>query len=38
MSNETTLLLEYVLSVNLENEELGEELFYSYVRENKVLK
>ena len=38
MYNETTSLLEYVLSVNLDSEELCEELFFSYVRENKLLK
>lgn len=38
MYNETTTLLEYVVNMNVENEELGEELFYSYVRENKLLK
>jgi len=36
--NEATALLEYVMTVNLDNEELGEELFFSYVRENKLLK
>lgn len=38
MYNETTNLLEYVLSINLDSEELCEELFFSYVRENKLLK
>jgi hypothetical protein len=38
MYNETTSLLEFVMSVNLDNEELCEELFFSYVRENKLLK
>ena len=38
MYHETTSLLEYVLSINLDNEELCEELFFSYVRENKLLK
>lgn len=38
MYGDTTNLLEYVLSVNLDNEELCEELFFSYVRENKLLK
>lgn len=36
--NETTALLESVISVSPDNEELCEELFYSYVRENKLLK
>eukprot|EP00347_Sterkiella_histriomuscorum_P000542 403375452 len=38
MYSETTNLLEYVLSINLDSEELCEELFFSYVRENKLLK
>ena len=38
MYHETTSLLEYVLSINLDNEELCEELFFSYVRESKLLK
>lgn len=38
MYHETTNLLEYTLSMNIENEELAEELFFSYVRENKLLK
>ena len=35
---ETTALLEYVMAFSLENEELSEELFFSYVREGKLLK
>lgn len=38
MYNESTALLEFVMSVNLDNEELCQELFFSYVRENKLLK
>jgi hypothetical protein len=36
--SETTALLEGVCVSNPDNEELGEELFFSYVRENKFLK
>ncbi len=36
--SDTTGILEYVLELSTENEELGEELFFSYVRENKLLK
>lgn len=37
--SEATALLEYVLNLSTEtNEELSEELFFSYVRENKLLK
>jgi predicted Zn-dependent protease len=36
--SETTTLLEYVMTVNLDNEELSEELFFAYVREGKLLK
>ena len=36
--HESTQLLEFILSINLENEELSEELFFSYVREGKLLK
>lgn len=35
---ETTSLLEYVMTINLDNEELQEELFFAYVRESKLLK
>lgn len=35
---ETTALLEYVMAFSLEHEELSEELFFSYVREGKLLK
>lgn len=35
---EVTQLLEFVIGINLDNEELQEELFFSYVREGKLLK
>jgi len=38
MYSETTSLLEFILTASQENEELGEELFFSYVREGKLLK
>jgi hypothetical protein len=38
MYSETTALLEYNLSAAQDNEELSEELFFSYVREGKLLK
>ena len=38
MYSETTALLEYTLGAAQDNEELCEELFFSYVREGKLLK
>ena len=38
MFQETTNLLEFVLNLHSEEDELQEELFFSYVREAKVLK
>ena len=38
MYSETTALLEFILGSSQDNEELGEELFFSYVREGKLLK
>jgi tetratricopeptide (TPR) repeat protein len=38
MYSETTALLEYILAPAQDNEELCEELFFSYVREGKLLK
>ena len=38
MYSETTSLLEYILGPAQDNEELCEELFFSYVREGKLLK
>lgn len=36
--SESTSLLEYALTMSLDNEELCEELFFAYVREGKLLK
>lgn len=36
--SEATTLLEYALTMSLDNEELCEELFFAYVREGKLLK
>ena len=36
--SEATGLLEYALTMSLDNEELCEELFFAYVREGKLLK
>ncbi len=36
--SEATSLLEYALTMSLDNEELCEELFFAYVREGKLLK
>ena len=38
MYSETTALLEFIMGSSQDNEELGEELFFSYVREGKLLK
>ena len=36
--DQTTALLEYVVKVHMDHEEMQEELFFAYVRENKLLK
>jgi hypothetical protein len=36
--SEATALLEFALTMSLDNEELCEELFFAYVREGKLLK
>lgn len=36
--DQTTALLEYVVKVHMDHEEVQEELFFAYVRENKLLK